>query len=251
MDICRSKQQFCVYLADDLGMNLGKMIAQAAHASGASGMARMRLQSENNDSVCLTLTQPARQVHQSHPLLIPDIHYCHARQLPGEDDEVIEIIDAGKTVFDGPTKTCVGYAPLLGNAVPPPLRLGFDDDTLDFKQAFFVNRKVCQNSEIDDNTLIALMAAASTVCILENVVDGSLTLDKHSALYQWITSAFGKTVVGTKKQSKFEQVLQLLDIDKIRYQPVFFNQELIGVCSEPIAADQIHNYTKYKTFHLL
>lgn len=245
------EDELVVYLADDIGMTLGKAIAQVAHAVGAAWLARMAITAENDGQVQLSLTPAAHLAFANQQAMLPHIVPCASELLPEENLDFIEIIDAGKTLFSEPTKTCVAYSPLLGEALTPEHRLPFNDELIEYKQAFFVNRKTCAELAIADHDLIAALASASLAIILADMNDGELTLAKHSALYQWITSSFGKTVVGTKKVGKFLEVRELLATSGIRFQEVYYQEQLIGLCSEPIAADKIHQFTKYKTFNLL
>ena len=246
-----NEDELVVYLANDIGMTLGKSIAQVAHAVGAAWLARMEITAKTDAQVHLSLTDDARIAFINQQAMVPNIVHCSSEILPEEDLDFIEIIDAGRTLFSHPTKTCVAYAPILGEALPLERRLPFNDEIIEYKQAFFVNRKACAELAMSDEDVIATLASASLAMILADMKDGELSLDKHSALYQWITSSFGKTVVGTKKVGKFLEVRELLATSGIPFKDVYYQNELIGLCSAPIAADEIHQFTKYKTFNLL
>ena len=244
-------QDLTVYLADDIDMNLGKAIAQVAHATGAAWLARMEPSQQENNQITLTLTPSARASLEQNLALAPNIVPVSQQALPKEDEQHIEIIDAGKTIFECPTKTCVAVSTVLGDALPASQRLLFNDDVIDYKQAFFVNRKLIATLALSDQQIMSLFAKASLAIILEPVIDGRLNLNISEPLYQWITSAFGKTVVGTRKVSKLLEVSALLDEDHIHYHRVYFNDHCLGYCTQPIDAKVIHKYTKYKTFNLL
>lgn len=238
-----------VYLANDIGMNLGKEIAQAAHAVGLAWLSHSRIVREDGQIIELQLTGSTVDkllgVH-------PEIVRCSASELPLDDEFHQSIIDSGRTVFAAPTKTCVVDMEGLGPIVPVPDRLKFDDKVIDVKQGLFVNRSAFAGSGLDESDLIAGLAKASSEAIGFKFTENNRSvLTKGSSIYSWLTQSFGKTVVGTKKFGKFNELRSLLIESNTTCFDFYHNDELIGFAIEPLKELELHQYTKFKTFRLL
>ncbi len=246
---CNHLSEIAVNIASDLNMPLGKIIAQASHGVGLSYLSRIKVQYENYDCIGLEITEDALNAILSNSVKVTTT-YCKMESLNNNSDECsVDIIDSGRTVFNEPTKTCVASAKNLGATVLPSLRLQYDDNNIPVKQAIFVNKKAIVN--ISEEEMISLFSEKSAEFITDIISDDKFKLDKKSSLFSWLTSAFGKTVVGTKNKNKFNLLIKKLEDDNINFKPVIFNNELIGVCTTPIDSEIIHIYTKYKTFNLL
>jgi hypothetical protein len=75
-----------------------------------------------------------------------------------------------------------------------------------------------------------------------------MTIEKSSTWYGWLTSAFGKTVVGTKKGAKYSDVC--LKISESGWE--FTKSECGGVfVTQPIPSEKLQDFTRSKTFRLI
>ncbi|MDK9790158.1 peptidyl-tRNA hydrolase [Vibrio sp. D431a] len=248
-----SATQVSIYVANDIGMGLGKVIAQAAHAYTKAYLDRCQVVESSDDYVLLKATDVLNKELNSKGFTIPKLVFCPADFLPEEDEVVSCIVDSGRTVFGEPTKTCSVSTTKLGTRVDEGERLRFNVGSIPYKQAFFINRKAVAEAEFDEHDVITTMAylSASFVFGDYDYETGELKILKSSPLYIWLTSAFGKTVVGTKKPTKFSALIEQLDSDGVTNSVAVSNGQVWGVCTDVLPSDLIHKYTKFKTFNLL
>ncbi|CAH7431541.1 conserved hypothetical protein [Vibrio chagasii] len=240
-----------IYIQSGLDMPFGKTIAQSAHAYGKAWLDRMSVVSEDEDSVILKLTDTAfHQLNQWIDGIPTAVSYCELSSFE-LDGFTSEIVDSGRTHFECPTLTCRVASNELGEVVGVNDRLSYSDKTIECKQGFFVNRVAFES--INREVMLSEMAKGSFSMILDNVCSerGELELKKAGSEYVWLTSSFGKTVVGTKKVGKFEQLRELLVSDGVAVRDVYIDGILIGYISQVLPSDSLQKYTRYKTFRLL
>ncbi|MCY9874600.1 aminoacyl-tRNA hydrolase [Vibrio barjaei] len=234
-----------IYIRNDLGdIPLGKIMAQACHAYGKLWIERLELQNYwFLTSQAYRLTKPALKALDL--AVPPTVQYCSLEELMNVPDITL-IKDAGLTVFKEPTITCGAVAPELGPKSTKPL-IHHEHNTRFCKQAIFINRKHAIAQDTDK--LISETAFASAQTLLRRIrpKNGLLTLIRGEPLDHWIHGRFGKTVVGTKKPTKMEEMKERFDEeDKFN----IFDQDA-GFCTSPIQSDLIEDYTRTKHFRLL
>lgn len=237
---------FDIHIRKDLSMPIGKVAAQAAHAIGGILLDRCALVSETDDAVTLKIEEGSRNLLK----LLSDtseinLYWDTDSEFNALDGKGCAIIDNGLTCFDGvPTPTTIGISS-VGEIIDESMRLQYDVSTIDYKQGFFVDR----SKNLDSEEIIKSVAALSLNSIVE-VFDTetlTMTLDKKSAMYKWLTSSFGKTVVGTKKATKFKLIKETLcseDVVEIKNIEAVF-------ATNPLSSDILTKFTRSSTFRLL
>ena len=132
-------------------------------------------------------------------------------------------------------------------AVADGKRMQFDvDAAANYKQGIFVDRSVGKT----DNEIIVESAILSLITIMRlvHLETMTITMDKTCGMYCWLSSAFGKTVVGTKRHVKFISILDQLVVGGIG---LSCNDDSSIVVTEPVRSMALEALTHSKTFHLI
>ncbi|PSV00941.1 hypothetical protein [Photobacterium kishitanii] len=239
-----------LYVKESLNMPSGKVIAQAAHALGMAFMSHCELVGEDSDKVTLKVHDRDGHFNCSLDSLLSRINVDFVdddvfESMKSREDNVTVVIDNGLTCFNHQKTETVILLDKSEGVVDRSKRLQFDVDAGVFvKQGFFVNRA----KPTTDSALIVHGAALSLSMITALIgVDSTLTLDKSSEMYKWLSSAFGKTVVGSKKQSKFDVVADAIVNASYDFR-VGLGEALI--VTAPISVEELSQLTYTKTFRL-
>lgn len=253
MNKLMKNEQVVVFIANDLDMGLGKVIAQASHAAGKVWLDRFEVIEDTSSTVKMKASQPVFDALARSGFTPPRVVFCPAIDLPPECQYTSTIIDSGRTVFNKPTLTAAGTSSALGVRVDLNSRLGYEVGSIPFKQAFFINRPAVLRACLDELDVISTMSYLSLSFIFESYdyETGLIEFQKDSNIYQWLTTAFGKTVVATKKVSKFDCLLSALDESGVEHAIASVDSSVWGIVSEVLASENIHDFTKFKGFNLL
>lgn len=234
-----------IHIRKDIKMPLGKTIAQASHALGLLFIQRCSVVYESDDSIALS--------HPSDEIM----DYCYAQFIDIKwttEDKIAQlegpaiITDSGRTIFKEPTLTAAATT-----VHPSRPRFAFTKRTedIEYKQGFFIDRVAVLNSNISNEELIASAAVSSLKCLTQLFdTSGEAILSKNSALYEWLTSLFGKTVVGTKKPTKYDGMVTLIGREHA-ISAINKGAHNVGFVTEPIKASTLEIHTKSRTFRLL
>ena len=237
-----------IYIRENLNMPSGKEIAQIAHAHGKAWLDRLVVESCGNSAFALRLTDKALlALNNNQHYQCPEI--MHGDPAPTSCDSIIT--DSGRTHFSEPTRTCVAVSTELGYVQPSERLLPFDASKIDVKQGFFINRVEASKVCIDEiKSKLAVLSSLHFTSLIDRST-GVLSLSTTSELSKWLTSSFGKTVVGTKKTTKFKEVKELILDEGVKVHDLEIDGVCVAFVTEPIDSAKLQKFTRFKTFRLL
>lgn len=240
-----------IYVNNDLDMPIGKVAAQVSHSLGMKLMELCSVLSEDNDTVRLQVHDHGLFLGKTELEIIDQINLNFVSgdefNSHATDISTVTVIDNGLTCFNNQKTPTVVLKCSQGEVQNEGLRLQFDvDKGCDFKQGLFVDRNAFSSEEI----LVVTTAVASLKKMLVDLVDdeNNLTIEKSSPWFGWLTTAFGKTVVGTKKNSKFLEVKE--QMETLGWSCL--ESDCCGVIATvPMKSDELQKLTRYKSFRLI
>ncbi|UKA05013.1 peptidyl-tRNA hydrolase [Photobacterium damselae] len=249
-------KKFEINIKASLKMPCGKIAAQAAHAMGMAFMAHCEVISNVDDSVVLKVHDNGYFTGKTFEQLVSavslnqvsdDVFDELKNAIESDSYNKTVVVDNGLTCFGGEKTPTIIMRDFAGGAVSKDQRLPFDVDAgITCKQGFFVKRSSghLENDIIIECSVLSLLALTSRV----DLDSMTLTLVKSSPVYSWLTTAFGKTVVGSKKESKFRMVVDTLVAKNVR---TWANNAATIVVTEPLPSDELEQLTHTSTFRLL
>lgn len=201
-----------IFVRKDLSMRKGKMAAQSAHA--AMKLFLEIMVSENN---CLVLKKEQEDAFTLF-LKNPKINIVMSKD-ENEFDNAYDkskpysvIVDNGRTEFHGvPTKTCAAQG-IFENAVLNELHVPHTyGQEIKAKELFVFSKEI----PLPKEKACELAVLSCLKMLYSQMVDNekgekSINLMEKSPLSAWITGAFGKIAVSTKKDEELSDLEALL-----------------------------------------
>lgn len=249
-------KNFEINVKASLNMPCGKIAAQAAHAMGMAFMTHCEVISDDNDSVVLKVHDDGFFTGKTFEQLVSEISlnqvtddvFEELKNASESDDyNKTVVVDNGLTCFGGEKTPTIIMRDLAGGVVPKDQQLPFNVDSgITCKQGFFVKRteEITESDVIIGSAVLSLLALTGRV----DLDSMTLTLSKSSPVYSWLTTAFGKTVVGSKKESKFNLVLEKLSDANVK---TYTSDGESIVVTEPLPSDELEKLTHTSTFRLI
>lgn len=234
-----------VYVRKELNMRKGKMAAQVAHSSMKLFLEIMK---KNNGTYILPYThiiEVQKWISNNMPV---EFKYVSGEEGLSScfdpNKPYSKIMDRGLTEFNGiPTLTC-GAQGIFNHSITEELEIKSAGE-IKIKQYLVYSK---EKSLTKENASI-LAAQAAILLIYNNLKDEQkllpekrLELDKNSAFYMWLNSAFAKIGLGIKNDAELEELSRQLQEHDIN----FVSLEKDGnkmIAIEPTYPEKINKFT--------
>lgn len=222
-------------IRDELNMRKGKISAQLSHA--VLGMFLSLAKKENNiyrfnkknsDLLEQWLNEPEIDI----------VKVKSESELLNYPEKAKIIRDAGLTEFGEPTYTCSCVYP-EGYEMSEESKNVFYPET-ELKQVLIANQELSLDKyTLPKYTTIACVKALQNYMTKEN---DEIILTASEELQTWLSGRFKKITLKASS-NEIKELIKILDVEKIKYSIIYFEQEIASIGIEPKKEEDINKIT--------